>query len=137
MSLPRWLNVPRMWNYYRRVITCWQRSLVLKLVGGIKEYKNIYDRSRCVCCRPKSCKYVILNFSLPSYLQIIGSGTSTSALQDSSSSLYSLLNLEEKSMELLHASSLLNCRANQRLLLQALEQVCTTGIAGVGVVLLG
>ena len=70
-------------------------------------------------------------------LQIIGSTISTSTLHESSSSLYSVLNLEQKTLELLHASSLLNCRANQRLLLQALEHVCTTGIAGVGTVLLG
>ena len=73
----------------------------------------------------------------PFPVQIIDYRITNTALKDSTSSLYSLLNLELKSLEVLHAASLHNCRANQRLLLQALEQVCTTGIAGVGVVLLG
>ena len=83
-----------------------------------------------------------LTFETPSpspsaFNQIIGTTAAPTNLQDAASSLFSLLNFEGKTWELLHASSLLNCRANQRLLLQALEAVCTTGIAGIGTVMTG
>ena len=58
-------------------------------------------------------------------------------LREAAQYMNSLINLERKNFELLHVSSLLNCRANQRLLLQALEAVCTTGIAGIGTVMAG